>query len=162
MLWQVIGNLPSIEAGQSSSLKWHFAPALTPEEVEVLKHTPTGCSAQDNPEKYKPVRVDGTRSKAAFKASFCRNSWGAPAATVMQHNDNIGSYTTLHPGRPLSDGTWSDARVFSILELLYITGLDENYYIPEWASNSLIRNVLGDCLLPNVNLALCSMIPRRK
>ena len=49
-----------------------------------------------------------------------------------------------------------------ILELILITGLDENYFIPEWAKDSLIRNVLGDCLLPNVNLALCSMIPGRK
>lgn len=162
MLWQVIGHLPSIEAGQKSGIKWHEAPNLRPKEKEFLAHTPTGCSAQDNPSQYKPVRANGERSRAAFKASFCRNSWNEPASTVMQHNDNIGSYTTVHPGRPKSDGTWSDARVFSILELILITGLDENYYIPEWAKPSLIRNVLGDCLLPNVNLALCSMIPGRK
>ena len=162
MLWQVIGHLPSIEAGQKSSIKWHYAPALTPDEKKFLAHTPTGCSALDNPAQYKPVRVNGKKSGAEFKASFCRNSWGAPAATVMQHNANIGSYTTIHPGRPKSDGTWSDARVFSILELILITGLDENYFIPKWAKDSLIRNVLGDCLLPNVNLALCSMIPGRK
>ena len=162
MLWQVIGHLPSIEAGQKSGIKWHEAPTLTVKEREVLAHTPTGCSAQDNPSQYKPVRVNGEKSGAAFKASFCRNSWGAPASTVMQHNDNIGSYTTIHPGRPKPDGTWSDARVFSILELILITGLDENYYIPDWATEGLIRNVLGDCLLPNVNLALCSMIPGRK
>jgi len=162
MLWQVIGHLPSIEAGQKSNIKWHYAPALTPDEKKFLAHTPTGCSALDNPAQYKPVRVNGKKSGAEFKASFCRNSWGAPAATVMQHNANIGSYTTIHPGRPKSDGTWSDARVFSILELILITGLDENYFIPKWAKDSLIRNVLGDCLLPNVNLALCSMIPGRK
>lgn len=162
MLWQVIGHLPSIEAGQKSSIKWHYAPTLTAAEQNFLAHTPTGCSALDNPAQYKPIRVNGKKSGAEFKASFCRNSWGAPAATVMQHNANIGSYTTIHPGRPKSDGTWSDARVFSILELILITGLDENYFIPKWAKDSLIRNVLGDCLLPNVNLALCSMIPGRK
>lgn len=162
MLWQVIGHLPSIEAGQTSNIKWHNAPALTEAEQIFLAHTPTGCSALDNPAQYKPVRVNGEKSGAAFKASFRRNSWGEPASTVMQHNDCIGSYTTIHPGRPKSDGTWSDARVFSILELILITGLDENYFIPEWAKDSLIRNVLGDCLLPNVNLALCSMIPGRK
>jgi DNA (cytosine-5)-methyltransferase 1 len=162
MLWQVIGHLPSIEAGQKSSIKWHYAPALTAAEQDFLAHTPTGHSALDNPAKYRPVRTNGQKSGAEFKASFCRNSWSKPAATVMQHNDNIGSYTTIHPGRPKSDGTWSDARVFSILELILITGLDESYFIPEWAKDSLIRNVLGDCLLPNVNLALCSMIPGRK
>lgn len=162
MLWQVIGHLPSIEAGQKSGIKWHYAPALTALEQNFLAHTPTGCSALDNPAQYRPVRVNGEKSGAEFKASFCRNSWGEPAATVMQHNDNIGSYTTVHPGRPKSDGSWSDARVFSILELILITGLDENYFIPKWAKDSLIRNVLGDCLLPNVNLALCSMIPGRK
>lgn len=162
MLWQVIGHLPSIEAGQKSSIKWHYAPALTAAEQNFLAHTPTGCSALDNPVQYRPVRTNGKKSGAEFKASFCRNSWGAPASTVMQHNDNIGSYTTVHPGRPKPDGTWSDARVFSILELILITGLDENYFIPKWAKDNLIRNVLGDCLLPNVNLALCSMIPGRK
>ena len=84
-----------------------------------------------------------------------------PAATVMQHNGNPGGHQTIHPGRPLSDGTWTDPRPFSILELLLISGLDENYFIPDWASDELVRNVLGDCLLPNVNLALCSMLPGR-
>ena len=163
-LMDVIKDLPSLNnPGDVSGIKWHdFPKGIDPETIKVLRKTPTGCSAQDNEEEYKPRKKDGSRSNAKFKSYNMRNNWGEPAATVMQHNDNPGGHRTIHPGRPLSNGTWTDPRPFSILELLLITGLDENYFIPDWATEDLIRNVLGDCLLPNVNLALCSMIPGRK
>lgn len=163
-LMDVIKDLPSLNnPGDVSGIKWHdFPKGLDPETIKVLRKTPTGCSAQDNEEEYKPRKKDGSRSNAKFKSYNMRNNWGEPAATVMQHNGNPGGHKTIHPGRPLSDGTWTDPRPFSILEILLISGLDENYFIPDWASEELIRNVLGDCLLPNVNLALCSMIPGRK
>lgn len=161
-LMETIGHLPSLEPDEESGIKWHdFPKNMSPETIEVLRHTPTGCSAQDNAEEYLPRKVDGSRSGATFKSHNMRNNWGMPAATVMQHNGNPGGHQTIHPGRPLSDGTWTDPRPFSILELLLISGLDENYFIPDWASDELVRNVLGDCLLPNVNLALCSMLPGR-
>lgn len=162
-LMETISHLPILEPDTVSGIKWHdFPKGVDAETIKVLRKTPTGCSAQDNEEEYKPRKQDGTRSKAKFKSHNMRNNWGEPAATVMQHNDNPGGHKTIHPGRPLFDGCWTDPRPFSILELLLITGLDENYFIPDWASEELIRNVLGDCLLPNVNLALCSMIPGRK
>ena len=135
---------------------------LNEETIKVLRDTPTGCSAQDNEEEFQPRKKDGSRSGAKFQSYNMRNCWGLPAATVMQHNGNPGGHKTIHPGRPLSDGTWTDPRPFSILEILLITGLDANYFIPDWATEELIRNILGDCLLPNVNLALCSMIPGRE
>ena len=163
-LMDVIGHLPSLNnPGDTSKYKWHdFPKGMTPETIDVLRNTATGKSAQDNVDKYKPRKKDGSRSNAKFPSHNMRNDWGEPAATVMQHNDNPGGHKTIHPGRPLSNGKWTDPRTFSILEILLITGLDANYFIPEWATEELIRNVLGDCLLPNVNLALCSMIPGRE
>lgn len=163
-LMDVIGHLPSLNnPGDTSNYKWHeFPKGMNLETIDVLRNTATGKSAQDNVDKYKPRKKDGSRSNAKFPSHNMRNDWGEPAATVMQHNDNPGGHRTIHPGRPLSDGTWTDPRTFSILEILLITGLDANYFIPDWADEELIRNVLGDCLLPNVNLALCSMIPGRE
>lgn len=161
-LMDVIGHLPSLnKPGDKSKYKWHeFPKNLNAQTIEELRHTPTGMSAQDNDDEYLPTNKNGKRSKASFDSYEQRNCWGMPASTVMQHNDNPGGHKTIHPGRPLSDGTWTDPRPFSILELLLITGLDADYFIPDWATEELIRNILGDCLLPNVNLALCSMLPR--
>ena len=163
-LMDVIGHLPSLNnPGDTSKYKWHdFPNGIDEETIKVLRETPTGCSAQDNEEEFQPRKKDGSRSGAKFQSYNMRNCWGLPAATVMQHNGNPGGHKTIHPGRPLSDGTWTDPRPFSILEILLITGLDANYFIPDWATEELIRNILGDCLLPNVNLALCSMIPGRE
>lgn len=162
-LMDTIGHLHPLEPGeQSTCYPLHRVPDIDPAQAEVLRHTPTGSSAQDNEEEFRPVTKGGAKSKAKFNSHNKRNSWGMPSATIMQHNGNIGSHQTVHPGRPTSDGTWTDPRPFSILELLLITGLDENYFIPAGVSDDLIRNVLGDCLLPNVNLALCSMLPGRK
>ena len=163
-LMDVIGWLPPLNnPGEKSQYKWHeFPEGMDLETIDVLRNTPTGCSAQDNDDEYKPRKTDGSRSGATFESHNMRNCWGMPAATVMQHNDNPGGHRTIHPGRPLSNGKWTDPRTFSVLEIILITGLDENYFIPEWATEELIRNILGDCLLPNVNLALCSMIPGRE
>lgn len=163
-LMDVISHLPPLNnPGETSGIKWHdFPKSMDPQTIDVLRHTPTGKSAQKNPDEYKPRKKDGSRSNAKFDSHNMRNDWGMPAATILQNNDNPDGHRTIHPGRPLSDGTWTDPRTFSVLEVILITGLDGNYFIPDWADEELIRNVLGDCLLPNVNLALCSMIPGRE
>lgn len=146
-LRDAIDDLPSIEAGQDSGIKWHYAPAWAAPQVEVMKHTPTGCSAHDNPD-WKPVNIDGSPSKARFKCSFQRRLWDAPCNTILQDSKGISGFRNVHPGRLLPDGTYSDARCLSILELLRVTGLPDDYPIPDWASDKLIRDVIGECFAP--------------
>ena len=161
MLWEAIGNLPSLEAGMSSPVHpWHIAPSLPAAQADVMKHTPTGCSAHDNKNCWKPVNVDGTPSKSTMKFSFCRKKWDEPCNTILQASDGIGGHCTIHPGRPLADGTWSDARALTVLELLRVTGLPDDYPIPEWASDKLARDVIGECFLPELVKRLLLMIPR--
>ncbi len=161
MLWEAIGNLPSLEAGMSSPVHpWHKAPVLPEIQAEVMKHTPTGCSAHDNKNCWKPVNVDGTPSKSTMKFSFCRKKWDEPCNTILQASDGIGGHKTIHPGRPHADGTWSDARALTVLELLRVTGLPDDYPIPEWASDKLARDVIGECFLPELVKRLLLMIPR--
>lgn len=150
MLWEAIGDLPSLEAGETSNIPYHNAPKLSVNIVNVLRHTPTGCSAHDNPESYKPVKQDGTKSNASFKSSFQRKDWSKPCNTITMKSDNPSGHRTIHPGRPKTDGTWSDARCFTILELLRVTGLPDNYPIPKWATDTLVRDAIGECFCPKL------------
>lgn len=159
MLWECIGDLPSIEAGEDSGIKYHVAPAMAPVQADILRHTPTGQSAQNNPQEWKPVGVHGTTSTARFNSCFTRKSWDEPCNTITMNSDSVSGHRSIHPGRPLSDGTYSDARCLSVLELLRVTGLPDNYPIPTWASDSLIRDVIGECFLPKLVSRLIEMIP---
>ena len=161
MLWECIGDLPSIEAGEDSGIPYHVADPLPRCQVEVLKHTPTGCSAHNNQAEYKPKNVNGKPSNAQFETSFKRKSWEKTCNTVVTQTNIISGYTTIHPGRPLSDGTYSDARYLTILELLRVSGLPDNYPIPEWADDSLIREVIGEAFMPKLVKRLIQMLPKQ-
>lgn len=53
-----------------------------------------------------------------------RKDWNKPCNTITTKSENIGGLITIHPGHPLSDGTYSDCRPLSILELFRVTGLN--------------------------------------
>ena len=159
MLWECIGDLPSLEAGEDSGIKYHVAEPLPECQVEVLKHTATGHSAHNNPAEWKPKNVDGSLSNASFKSSFERKFWDRPCNTITMSNGNITGHRTIHPGRPLSDGTYSDARCLTVLELLRVCGLPDNYPIPTWAKNDLVREVIGECFAPKLVKRLIEMLP---
>ena len=158
-LCDAIGDLPSIEAGQDSGIKWHYAPAWPTPYIEVMKHTPSGCSAHDNLV-WKPVNADGSPSKAKFKCSYKRKPWNNRSGAILQDSKGVSGFTNVHPGRLLPDGTYSDARCLSILELLRVTGLPDDYPIPEWASDKLIRDVIGEAFVPLHVLEICKNFRR--
>lgn len=159
MLWECIGDLPSLEAGEDSGIKYHVAPSMSEYQVDVLKHTPTGRSAHDNSAEHKPTNVDGTPSNSSFKSSFERKFWDRPCNTITMSNDNVSGHRTIHPGRPLSDGTYSDARCLTVLELLRVCGLPDDYPIPTWAKDDLVRGVIGECFAPKLVKRLIEMLP---
>jgi len=155
---ETIGNLPSLEAGQKSDIKWHFARKHTPENILWMKHTPTGCSAFSNPV-YFPKKADGTRIKG-FMSSYRRIKWDEPAPTITIRNDCIASQRNVHPGRLLSDGTYSDARVLTPLELMLLDSLPANWHIPDDTSEILIRQVIGESIPPKMLLAVVKGIKK--
>ena len=75
-------------------------------------------------------------------------------------NGSLGSQSNGHPGRLLEDGTYSDARALTILELLRLTGLPDNYNIPEWATDTFIRQAIGECFPPKFCSALLTTMPK--
>ena len=141
-----IGHLPSLESGEHSSIKWHFARSHDPRHVLWMKHTPTGCSAFSN-DIYFPQKKDGTRI-VGYESSYRRIKWDEPCPTITMRNDAISSQRNVHPGQLQSDGTYSDARVLSLLELMILTSLPVDWNIPDDTPEILIRQIIGESIPP--------------
>lgn len=141
-----IEYLPSLEAGESSNIKWHFARNHSPNNILWMKNTPTGHSAFEN-EVYYPQKSDGTRIKG-YQSSYRRIKWDEPAPTITIRNDCIASQRNVHPGRLLPDGTYSDARVLTPLELMILNSLPIDWNIPDDTSEILIRQCIGESIPP--------------
>lgn len=143
---EAIGHLPSLEAGETSDIKWHFARKHDARHIEWMKHTPSGTSAFLNPV-YFPKKKDGTRIKG-YESSYRRIKWDEPAPTITIRNDAISSQRNVHPGRLLPDGTYSDARVLTPYELMILNSLPEDWNIPDDTPEILIRQVIGESIPP--------------
>lgn len=143
---EAIGNLPSLESGQHSNILWHYARKHDINQVLWMKHTPTGCSAFTN-KKYFPKKSDGTRIKG-YESSYRRIKWDEPSPTITIRNDAISSQRNVHPGRLLSDGTYSDARVLTPYELMILTSLPKKWAIPKDTPEILVRQVIGEAIPP--------------
>jgi len=141
-----IEYLPSLEAGESSNIKWHFARNHSPNNILWMKNTPTGHSAFEN-EVYYPQKSDGTRIKG-YQSSYRRIKWDEPAPTITIRNDCIASQRNVHPGRLLPDGTYSDARVLTPLELMILNSLPTDWNIPDDTPEILIRQCIGESIPP--------------
>ncbi len=142
---ETIGHLPSLESGEKSNIELHYAKIHNQNHITWLKHTPTGKSAFDNPV-YFPQK-DGRRIKG-FSTTYKRIDWDRPAPTITMSNGAISSQNNVHCGRLNPDGTYSDARVLTILELLLLTTLPTDWNIPKWASDNLVREVIGEAVPP--------------
>lgn len=132
--------------------KWHYPPKHIYRQVYSLMHTPTGETAFNNIDEFKPKKKDGTFTKG-FKNTYKRQNWDKPGYTVTMYNRTIGSQNNVHPGRFIGKDEngydiYSDARVLTIYELMIITSLPINWNIPEWASDHFIRQVIGEGIPP--------------
>lgn len=164
-LREAIGNLPSLdplikekeyrhflpdyERKRQMGLKvskWHFARPHVWRNVECMMHTPTGQSARKN-EIYFPKKANGEMVGGAPR-TYMRMDWEKPAPTITIYNHTISSFQNVHPGTLLSDGTYSDPRVLTIFELMRVMSLPDDWDIPEWADEHLIRTVIGEGVPP--------------
>lgn len=158
-----IGNLPSVEAivdGNSNYFigndkkiekckkihKWHIPREHSIRHVEIMQHTPTGHSAFEN-EFYYPKKIDGTRVKG-YNTTYKRMEWDKPAPTITMANGVISSQCNVHPGRLNKDGTYSDARVLTVYEIMKLFTIPDDWNIPEWANDNFIRKVIGEGVPP--------------
>lgn len=133
-----------LRAGQTVS-KWHYPPTHPWRHVEWMMHTPTGTSAIYN-KVYYPQKKDGSEIKAHHN-HYRRMRWDMPSRTITMYNNYISTLASVHPGRPyLKDGEvlYSDARALSVYELLIVMSIPEDWPIPDWVDESMLRMVIGE------------------
>lgn len=155
-----IGDLPSLESGETSNIKNHNARVHTPEHIACMQHTPTGHSAFEN-EVYYPKKANGERLKG-YLATYKRIEWDKPAPTITMRNDAISSQSNVHPGRELPNGLYSDARVLTLRELFILSSMDPDLDVPPFANDSQIRYMIGEAVPPRLIEAICSNIKEVK
>lgn len=153
---EAIGDLPSLESGQTSSLKNHNARTHIPEHIECMRHTPTGHSAFEN-EVYFPKNKDGIRLKG-YSATYKRIDWDKPAPTITMRNDAISSQSNVHPGRLMEDGLYSDARVLTIRELFILSSINPDLDVPSIVGDSQVRYMIGEAVPPRLLEVICKNI----
>jgi DNA (cytosine-5)-methyltransferase 1 len=132
--------------------KWHYPPTHSWHHIEWMMHTPSGKSAFENkifyPQKDRGIRINGRIS------TYKRYAWDKPANTLTQNNGVISSAVCVHPGRLTNKSNnekiriYSDSRVLTIYELMIISSLPLDWNIPEWATEKLIRNGIGEGVPP--------------
>lgn len=132
--------------------KWFNPPKHVYRQVYAMMHTPSGQTAFDNIDKFKPKKKDGSFTKG-FKNTYKRQCWNKPAFTVTMFNRTIGSQNNVHPGRFIGKDDegydlYSDARVLTIYELMIVSSLPKDWNIPDWASDHFIRQVIGEGIPP--------------
>lgn len=158
-LSEAIGHLPSLESGEDSNIPWHYSKKHNDRAVLALKHTPTGKSAIAN-EVYYPKKEDGTRIKG-FHNTFKRMTWEHPCPTRTTFSGSISSHNNVHPGRQLPDGTFSDARVLTLLETFIVSSLPEDVNFPKSSSDTFIRTVVGESIPPKLMLKVIETIGKK-
>ncbi|MCR4662922.1 MAG: DNA (cytosine-5-)-methyltransferase [Endomicrobiaceae bacterium] len=156
---QAIGDLPSLESGEKSNIKYHSAKVHNKNHILWMKHTPTGQTAFNNKEFY--PQKNGRKIKG-YSTTYKRIEWDKPAPTITMCNGGISSQNNVHPGIKQKDGTYSDARVLSVLEIMRLTGLPDNWDIPTWASENFVRQVIGEGFPPKFVEMLISTIPSKE
>lgn len=159
-LREAISNLPSLEAGEQSDIKWHNALKHNERQVEALSHTPEGKSAMKN-EVYYPKKADGSRVKG-FHNTYNRMRWDEPAPARTTNNHLISGHNNVHPGRILPDGTQSDARVLTLRELIIVSSLPLNWNIPDDMPEAGIREIIGEAIPPLLSKKIVQSIVQWK
>lgn len=142
-----IGHLPSIESGEKTDIKYHYSIKHNENHILWMKNTPTGKTAFDNLVYY--PNTNGRRIKA-YKSSYRRINWDKPSPTITTGSAFISSQNKVHPGRLKSDGTYSDARCLSPLEIILLTGLSQHWKLPDWVDDKLLRAVIGEAVPPKI------------
>ena len=155
-LREAIGELPSLEAGEKSDLKWHNALKHNERQVLALKHTPEGKSAMKN-EIFYPKKEDGSRVKG-FHNTYNRMRWDEPAPARTTNNHLMSGHNNVHPGRLLPDGTWSDARVLTLRELVIVSSLPLDWNLPENYQEAKVRIMIGEAIPPLLSKKIVEQI----
>lgn len=155
-LKEAIGHLPSLEPGEDSGIPWHLAKPQNERVVIAMKHTEPGKSAIANDVFY-PKKADGSRIKG-FHNTYKRMVWDQPCPARTTYCGSISSHNNVHPGYLQPDGTYSDARVLTLLETFIVSSIPETIKFPESATDTFIRTIIGEAIPPRLMERIIEMI----
>lgn len=158
-LRDAIGYLPSLKNGEHSSIPFHYALKHSDMHVEVMSHTPEGCSAMKN-EIYYPRKADGSKV-SGFHNTYSRMHWDMPCAAVTTNSGMISGHNNVHPGRLLPDGTYSDPRTLSLLELFIVSSLPKDWNLPSNYKESDVRTIIGEAIPPMLLFKMLSTLQQK-
>ena len=159
-LREAIGFLPSLESGEKSSIPYHYALKHSDMHIEIMSHTPEGKSAFKN-KVYYPKKADGTMV-SGFHNTYNRMRWDIPCAAVTTNSGVISGHNNVHPGRLKPDGTYSDARALTLLELLIVSSLPKDWNLPDGYKETLVRTLIGEAIPPMLLYKVLSTLERTK
>lgn len=144
---------PLYEQRRKAALKiscWHVPPHHVKRQVVAMQHTPTGCTAFDNPIFF-PVKENGDPVKG-YHNTYKRQNWDTAAYTVTMDNRKISSQNNVHPGREYTSDTgevlYSDPRTLTLYELMIIMSLPKNWPVPKSTSEAFLRRIIGEGIPP--------------
>ncbi len=164
---ELLEMFPDFEKKKKQALKiskWNNPPHHIKRQVEVMRYTPSGCSAFAN-EKHKPIKEDGTFVKGYFN-TYKRQNWDTPAYTVTMDNRKISSQNNVHPGRFIGkspDGydLYSDPRALTLYELMVVSSLPANWNVPSNTPEAFLRSTIGEGIPPLFVKKLFSNLKRQ-
>lgn len=124
---------------------WHKPPEHVKRQVITMIHTPTGCTAFDNP-KYIPIKDNGD-PVSGYKSTYRRLRWVDPASTITMDNRKISSQNNVHPGRYIGldengDVMYTDARALTVYELMKVMSLPDDWPVPITTSEPFFDQLL--------------------
>ena len=85
---------------------------------------------------------------------YKRQVWDQPCPARTTYSGSMSSHNNVHPGRLLPDGTYSDARVLTLLETFIVSSIPKDVVFPKNASDTFIRTVIGEAIPPKLMMKI--------
>ena len=149
-LIDVIGELPSIENGERSDIKWHYAPKIRMEIAEALAHTETGKSAIPSIQEQQTVTALKSAREEGEKQGKYILDWNREARIVFPEISRIAVGSVREPAGTGGD-TSTDLKENQIAFIYLNADMDEasRHRLTEWISDKA-KNRVEVHFLPEV------------
>lgn len=85
-------------------------------------------------------------------------AWDQPCPARTTYSGSMSSHNNVHPGRLLEDGTYSDARVLTLLETFIVSSIPEDIKFPKDSSDTFIRTIIGESIPPKLMMKIIELI----
>lgn len=166
-LRDAIGDLPNIYPltgikGKKAFKDIDQPPRHNERHIRIMKKTPTGQSAFNNEDEYKPKKINGKLIRG-FSSTYKRMEWDKPAPTITMMNGAISSQNNVHPGNyNINNDEYDNPRVLTIHELMRVMSIPDDWRIPNNFSEQFIRKVIGEGVPPLMMMEIINNIKNGK